>query len=126
MVRLRNLGKILGYPQNKFILLLPSNHPRIPCSVSGTPRVGSIRSVKNYLSPHIDGSTALEDLVRFLSFLIFYMVGMTPWSGVQPVAKPLPTHRITQIQNASNGHRTQCPQCSSGRRRLMIYTARPL
>jgi hypothetical protein len=30
----------------------------------------------------------------FISFLIFYTVGRTPWTGDQPVARPLPAHRI--------------------------------
>jgi hypothetical protein len=32
-------------------------------------------------------------------FLNLYTVGRTPWTGNQPVARPLPTHRITQTQN---------------------------
>jgi hypothetical protein len=28
-----------------------------------------------------------------------YSVGKTPWTGDQPVARPLPTHRTTQTQN---------------------------
>jgi hypothetical protein len=32
-------------------------------------------------------------------FLILYTVGRTPWTGDQPVAMPLPVHRITQTQN---------------------------
>jgi hypothetical protein len=31
------------------------------------------------------------------SFVILYTVGWTPWTGDQPVARPLPTHR-TQTQ----------------------------
>jgi hypothetical protein len=34
---------------------------------------------------------------RFFSFLIFYIVGRTPWTGDQSVARPLP--RTTQTQN---------------------------
>jgi hypothetical protein len=49
----------------------------------------------------IYGSPALVDLLRFLSFLVLYTVGMTPWMGDQPVASPLPTHRI-------NAHRHRC------------------
>jgi hypothetical protein len=42
----------------------------------------------------------LFDLGRSLfSFLIQYTVGRTPWTEDQPVARPLPTHRKTQIQN---------------------------
>jgi hypothetical protein len=32
-------------------------------------------------------------------FLNLYSVGRTPWTGDQPVARPLPTHRTTQTQN---------------------------
>jgi hypothetical protein len=39
------------------------------------------------------------DLGRFFSFLIQYTVGSTPWTGDQPVARQLPTHRTTQTQN---------------------------
>jgi hypothetical protein len=35
------------------------------------------------------------------SFLILYTVGRTPWTGDQPVARQLPTHRTTQAQNKS-------------------------
>jgi hypothetical protein len=35
----------------------------------------------------------------FFSFLIFYTVGRTPWTGDQPVARPLPAHRTAQTQN---------------------------
>jgi hypothetical protein len=37
----------------------------------------------------------LLGLGRFSSFLMFYTVGSTPWTGDQPVAMPLPAHRIT-------------------------------
>jgi hypothetical protein len=36
---------------------------------------------------------------RFFSFLVLYTVGRTPWTGVQLVARQLPTHRMTQTQN---------------------------
>jgi hypothetical protein len=53
---------------------------------------------RKYLS--IYGSTALLlDLGSCFSFLIFYTVGRTPWTGDQPVARPLPAHRTAQIQN---------------------------
>jgi hypothetical protein len=32
-------------------------------------------------------------------FLNLYTVGRTPWTGDQPVSRPLPTHRTTQKQN---------------------------
>jgi hypothetical protein len=41
----------------------------------------------------------LLDLGHFLSFLILYTVGRTPWTGDQPFARPLPTHRTTQTRN---------------------------
>jgi hypothetical protein len=41
----------------------------------------------------------------FFSFLILYTVRRTPWTGDQPVARPLPTHRTIQAQNK----RTQAP-----------------
>jgi hypothetical protein len=41
------------------------------------------------------------DLGRFFSYLIIYTVNGTPWTGDQPVARPLPTYRTTQTQNKS-------------------------
>jgi hypothetical protein len=35
----------------------------------------------------------------FFSFLILFTVDRSPWTGDQPVARPLPTHRTTQTQN---------------------------
>jgi hypothetical protein len=44
----------------------------------------------------------LLDLGRFFSFLILYEVCRTPWTGDEPVARPLPTHRTqTQISMPS-------------------------
>jgi hypothetical protein len=37
----------------------------------------------------------LLGLDRFFSFLVLYTVDRTPWTGDQPVARPLPTHRKT-------------------------------
>jgi hypothetical protein len=46
------------------------------------------------------GSTVLFlDLGQFFSFLILRTVGRTPWTGDQPVARPLPTRRTTETQN---------------------------
>jgi hypothetical protein len=42
---------------------------------------------------------------RFFSFLILYTVGRTPWTGDQPVARSLPTHRTTQTQNKRTKYR---------------------
>jgi hypothetical protein len=48
------------------------------------------------------------DLGRFFSFLILYALGMAPWTGDQPVARPLHTHRINAYRNthALSGIRT--------------------
>jgi hypothetical protein len=35
----------------------------------------------------------LLGLGRFFSLFIVYRVGMIPWTGDQPVARPIPTHR---------------------------------
>jgi hypothetical protein len=61
------------------------------------------------------GSTALVNFDRFFQFLNPYTVGMTFFTGDQPVGRPLPTHRRTQIQNkrthihALSGIRTHDP-----------------
>jgi hypothetical protein len=53
-----------------------------------------------YLS--IYGSAALADRGRFFILLMnTQLIGSTPWTGGQPVARPLPTHRI-------NAHRHPC------------------
>jgi hypothetical protein len=39
------------------------------------------------------------DFDRFFSLLILYTADRTPWTGDQPVARPLPAHRTTQTQN---------------------------
>jgi hypothetical protein len=41
----------------------------------------------------------LLGLGRFFSSFNVYIVGRTPWTGDQPVARPLPTDRTTQTQN---------------------------
>jgi hypothetical protein len=41
----------------------------------------------------------LLDLGGFVSFLIFYTVGRTPWTGDQPVGRPLRAHRTAQTEN---------------------------
>jgi hypothetical protein len=49
----------------------------------------------------IYGSTTvlLLNVGLFFSFLILYTVGRIPWTGDQPVARPLPAHRTKQTQN---------------------------
>jgi hypothetical protein len=46
----------------------------------------------------------LLDLGRFFSFLIFYRVARTPWTGDQPVARPLRAH-TRQHKHRINAHR---------------------
>jgi hypothetical protein len=73
---------------------------------------------------HIAHSTTNRHLTLFLSlsmalqFLNLYIVGRTPWTGDQSVARPLPTHGTTQTQNKLHRHpclewnsnpRSQCP-----------------
>jgi hypothetical protein len=57
----------------------------------------AIITSKDYLSIY----SRLLGLSRFFffSFLIFYKVGRIPWSGDQPVPRPLPVHRTAQTQN---------------------------
>jgi hypothetical protein len=45
---------------------------------------------------YISSYSPLVDLGSFFSFLIFYTVGRTPWTGDQPVAKPLSAHRTAK------------------------------
>jgi hypothetical protein len=46
----------------------------------------------------IYGCTALVGLDRSFSFVILYTVCRTPWTGDQPVARPLPTHENTNTE----------------------------
>jgi hypothetical protein len=52
-----------------------------------------------YLSIYLWLYSPLLDLGRFFSILIRYTVGRNPWTGDQPVARPLPTHRTSQTQS---------------------------
>jgi hypothetical protein len=81
----------------------------------------STRSLSIYPSVYLSislflfGSTALEDLSSFFSFLILYTVGRTPWTGDQPVATLLPTHRTTHTDiHALSGIRTHDPSIQAG------------
>jgi hypothetical protein len=78
----------------------------------------SPHSVRRSIHPSIHRSVYLwlySPLLRlgcFFSFLILYAVGRTPWTGDQPVARPIPTHRRTQTKtdiHALSGIRTQIP-----------------
>jgi hypothetical protein len=50
----------------------------------------------------------------FFSFVHFFTktVGGTPWTSDQPIARPLSTHRMTQIQN-KRIHRYSCLEWDS-------------
>jgi hypothetical protein len=66
-----------------------------------------------------DCTVLLLDLGRSFTFLILYTVGRTPWTGDQPVARPLRTERH---KHRINAHSHPCldwdwnlrSQCSSG------------
>jgi hypothetical protein len=58
----------------------------------------------------------LFDFGRFFSFSILYTVGRTPWTGDQPVARPLPTHRTTQTQNKCTQYGHPCLELDSNPR----------
>jgi hypothetical protein len=66
----------------------PSVRPSIPPSIHPP----------THPSIHLWLYSPLLDLGKFLSFLIFYTDGRTPWTGDQPVARSLPAHRTTQTQ----------------------------
>jgi hypothetical protein len=52
----------------------------------------STSKVKNiFIHPWL--YSPLPDLGRFFSFIILYTVGRNPWTGDQPIARSLPTHR---------------------------------
>jgi hypothetical protein len=61
-----------------------------------------------YLSIYLWLYRPLLGLDCFFSFLIFYTVGRTSWTGDPLVARPLPTHRTAQTQNKRT--QTSMPQ----------------
>jgi hypothetical protein len=70
-----------------------------------TERCSGTTSIYEYLS------TALQSLVGpwlLFSFSIFYTVSRTPWTGDQPVARPLPAHKGQHKQNKRT--QTSMPQ----------------
>jgi hypothetical protein len=68
---------VIGWNVNIYLFIYLSIHPSI----------------------HLWLYSPLLGLSRFFSFLILYVVGRTPWTGNQPVARPLSTHRTIQTQN---------------------------
>jgi hypothetical protein len=84
-----------------------------------------------YLSIYIS-EVHLLDLRRLFSFLILYTVGRTPWTGDQPVASLLPTHRTTQTRNKRTqtsmpwmGFEPTIPAFERAKTVFMPQTARP-
>jgi hypothetical protein len=79
-------------------------HPQIQAYSVTAALTRSVRSLINYL-PLKYPSVCLSiwilcyTLDIFITFLILYSVGWTAWTGDQPVARHLPTHRTTQAQN---------------------------
>jgi hypothetical protein len=71
--------------------------------------ISTIRTSLQILISLYSFTALLLDLGRFFSFLILYTFGRTPWTGDQPFARPLPTHRI-------NGHRHPCLEWDSNPR----------
>jgi hypothetical protein len=63
-----------------------------------------------FLSP----AALLLGLGLSFSFLISYTVDRTPWTGDQPVARPLPTHR--KYKHGINAHGRPCLQWVSNLR----------
>jgi hypothetical protein len=56
----------------------------------------SIPSIYLFMSPQ-----PFVVILPLFSFLILYIVGMTPWMRDQPFAKPPPIYRTTQTENKS-------------------------
>jgi hypothetical protein len=67
----------------------------------------------------------LLGLGRFSRFFILYTVGKTPWTRDQPVARPLPTHRTTQIQNKLAQYRHPYLEWDSNRESQRLSERRP-
>jgi hypothetical protein len=55
--------------------------------------------VSLYIHIYIWLYSPLLDLGRLFSFLSYYRVGRTPWTGDQTVARPPPTHRTAHTRN---------------------------
>jgi hypothetical protein len=56
-------------------------------------------TITEYLWFFYHGSAALCWVLGAFQFLNLYTIHRTPWTGDQPVARPLSTHRTTQTQN---------------------------
>jgi hypothetical protein len=58
----------------------------------------SLQKYKQTMSIYLSiyGSTVLCWTLAVFQFLILYTVSRTPWTGVQAIGRPLPTHRMPQ------------------------------
>jgi hypothetical protein len=63
----------------------------------------------NFRLSVFDSTAFLLALGRFFSFLIFYTVSRTPWTGDQPVARPLPAHRTAETSMPRLGFEPTIP-----------------
>jgi hypothetical protein len=78
------------------------------------------------VAPTFEHKTSVQRFVS-LQFVNPKTAGRTPWTGDQPVARPLPTQtqKIADIQ-ALTGIRTQRSEGWSERRQFMPLTGQPL
>jgi hypothetical protein len=67
----------------------------------------------------------LFGLGRFFSFLIFYTVGRTPWTGDQPVGRPPPTHGTNTEQTHTDIHASSWIRTHNHSVRVSEYNSYP-
>jgi hypothetical protein len=93
--------KILGDTLVLYLFIHNEFHmktPRLECELEGwetfviLPQLPLSTYLSIYLSIYLWLCSPLLDRGRLFSFLIFCTVCRTPWTGVQPVARPLPAH----------------------------------
>jgi hypothetical protein len=79
------------------------NFTTLSCSSNHCPSARCVSAANFYYLIIIITIIALQTFVGpwppFQLVDPIYTVGTTPWTGNQPVARPLPTHRTTQTQN---------------------------
>jgi hypothetical protein len=69
---------------------------------------------------HVWLYSPMLDLGRLFSFSVFYTVDRSPWTGDQPIGRPLPTRRTAETEkmhtdiHASSGNRTHGPSVWAG------------
>jgi hypothetical protein len=91
----------LSCSQEPYTGTYPEPDQSNPCAIDMMPKLINVPQIiciyLIYLSMALQ--SFLSDLGRFFSLLILYRVGRNPWTSDQPLASPLPAHRITQTQN---------------------------